>query len=265
LDCHFSNPEIKKAIKILSDRYGEAAGRRFCNLYERLYEAKLAKAFAQALHEPDLLPDLNNVFEVIVFFQSIRLYLNSVEQLIIDRAGGSLQMDNTQLVTAVLPALNLYCRNITRGYCELLMNQCYTGYEAIYDGHRLKTNRDYRQLEPFFIEPEVLSLHDQQLFRTQALTALAYSGVFSIDELRYDMTQLEYAFDAYKKRNPQIFTQLNDLIRLLSVAVNDDYWIEIEPALLDKIQIACPGLKFVTTANAALSHLWYDISPFRAF
>jgi hypothetical protein len=260
-----SNADLEVVVKLIALRYGKDAGDRFRRLYDRLFTVTVNKVLRNVLGDADYLPALRTMFDVLLFCQGIRLYLVTIEPLVIAHGTGKQLMDDDQLAETILPALNFYCRNITRGHHELLMNACYGDYEALYDGHILKTNRDYQQLEGFFLEPEVLSLQDQQEFRTGPVVPDTYPTVFSLAELQNNLDQMANAFERYKKRNPQIFPQLKDLITLLGTNINDDYWLEIDQEQLNELQITFPDLQFVTNHNQGLLNLYYDIAPLRIF
>jgi hypothetical protein len=266
----WSNPEYDEVFKIISKRYSQSAATRFKSIYSRLNNLLIEHAIAQAVGESLFLPKIATVGEALTYLQGIRLYLTNIDPLICQLACGAKKLDEANLIADVLQAVNFYCRNITTGYYELLMNECYPDHEANYDGVVLQTNHQYTQLEGFFLEPDVLSIQDQLQYRAQPkqpdiFAINNYPTVFSAKESTDEVSRLETAFEKYKKRNPNIFQDLKSIVAALSPYVTDDYFIKLDKDQMAAVQFKFPGFTLTVDHQLPLLQLYYDIAPFREY
>ena len=242
--AHFplSKPEqIKELEKILLNNFPDTklVG-RLINIYLQL------SAYKDAAERLGIDLEFNNIGEGIGYLQSRRVYLHTIQPMILGYCEGDEKISSEEFLLVIFPLIESYLFAVGTLTSDLEVSYCLEDYEIRINGMfpnlYFSSNYIHNSLEPFFLSPTRIPLtkiaeHIPNKLSELKPPELEKNKVVSYRECLMLIDYLEKLLDEYNLKEYNKFALFSRLIKELSQNVYYDYYIIIPKSeLLKKLK-----------------------------
>lgn len=217
---------FKDTLYIISQNFGKKIAERFSTTTMMI--SCLFEAYSR--HGIQMEPHPNNVKNAINYLQSRRLHYQTMLRLISLYAKGEKKIDIKDVMNEFQYYVDTCMVNMTTAYQRIVQARCVKDFEAIVCKEGLRFNRDYSQLEEFYLNPIRLSIID--LISYKCITAPSVCvkktpRLYSIEELKSMISNDAIYYEKYKLGENSIYKSMITLLDDITPYFKDDYSIEI--------------------------------------
>jgi len=222
----FGANSLNNACDIVLQNFGKKIADRF--LATTLMISCLFKSYSY--HDIHVEPYPDNVKNAICYLQSRRLHYQTMLRLIPLYAKGEKTIDIKDVMNEFQYYVDTCMVNVTTAYQRIVQARCVKDFEAIVCKEGLRFNRDYSQLEGFYLNPIRLSIID--LISYKCITAPSVCvkktpKLYSIEELKSMISNDAIYYEKYKLGENSVYKSMIALLDDITPYFKDDYSIEI--------------------------------------
>lgn len=221
------NDEFHKATEIVKIRFGEQVANRFSHIVSIYSQQNFT---LDCIHRNYM--NIRSIKDLLIYFQSRRLYFVTILHLIPIHAIGSQKVHVDELPNEFGAYIDLCLRSVTSGYQSIIASRCLEGYYAEPTALGLQYSQIYSHLEDFFLEPIMLSSLDIMEFDDKfdisslKIRKRRYT-LYSEDELQDAFKQELACFESYDIQDMPVVKKLEKLITIISPLFDDGYLIKL--------------------------------------
>ena len=244
LQFPLSEPQqIKKLENLLFTNFPDAklVG-RLVNIYLQL------SAYKDATKALGIDLAFNNIGEGIAYLQSRRIYLHTIQPMIINSCEGNEKISSRDFLLVIFPLIEFHLFTVGTLTFDLEVSHCLEDYEIKVNGTfpNLSISSDYiwDSLESFFLYPtrylpadHIHILQLQKKLPKLELRKLEKNKILSYSECLTQIDFLEKLFEEYNLKEYNKFVLFSKLIKEFRQNVHYDYYIVIpKTELLKKLK-----------------------------
>jgi len=234
-----SKPEyVKKLERFLFNNFPDSklVG-RLINIYMQL------SAYKDASKMLGIDLEFNNVGEGIAYLQSRRIYLHTLQPMILKYCEGNEKISSEDFLLAIFPLIEIHLFAIGNLTSYLEINHALEDYQIRVNGTfpdlSLSSNYTHNSLEFFFLSPTRIPFpgiakHIPNKLSDLRLQELEKNKILSYKECLTQIDYLEKLFDEYDLKDHIAFVLFSKLIKELSKNVYYDYYIVVSKKELMK-------------------------------
>lgn len=231
--------ELKKFMFVLEgieSQFGKEVSTRLFQFAQMNFASTMAYE-SKGLNK--LLPfNFSAVNSAILYYQSRRKYYVTILDLIDEWAKGDYSFEFIDMLNQVQYTIDSCLQTITANYFSILLNNSLSDYSIDFQKSPPLPSHQFKNLEAFLLEPQVLTMADQLEFRFDQtlsvdVTPKPKDKVFSYSEVENNIKLITSIFNKYNVRKNTLFIELSFLVYKLKDYCFDDYYIKVPNAIFN--------------------------------
>ncbi len=196
-----------------------------CRMMKLIHMLLRIKTKSKSMGITDM--DFRSIGETVDFLQARRLYYVTYLTLIRLYAKGSRRIPFAELLCNFQYQIDFNMRPITTALHAIIESSNIEGFGATVRDFGLEFTKPYKQLDDFFLEPQVMNELD--ILEYERIGDVSLSGhrlppsLYSYEELQYTITQVEKVFGVFGVSSSLVLSDAKRMVDDLKETVVDGY------------------------------------------
>lgn len=226
---------FKDTLYIISQRFGKKISERFSTTTMMI--SCLFKAYS--CYSVQVEPHPDNVKNAINYLQSRRYHYQTMLRLIPLYAHGEKVIEIKDVMNEFQYYIDINMTNVITAYQNIVKARCIKDFEATACKEGLRFNKNYSQLEDFYLNPIRLSIVDLNLYKCITVASPSNNKqnqkLYSVEELKSMISSHGVYYEKYKLGEKSVYQSIISFLDEITPYFKDDYFIEIEATDFQRI------------------------------